>query len=84
MLCNFGQYNCLSRIVYFCRTGGKISVPQNSTENASVADLASKYFDACDANSQSGKTVWIGIDKQQDGKWKVTCVKAKYSTTFNL
>jgi hypothetical protein len=49
-----------------------------------VADLASKYFDACDANSQSGKTVWIGIDKQQDGKWKVTGVKAKYSTTFNF
>ena len=49
-----------------------MSVPQNASENVLLTALATKHYDVCDAESQSGKTIWLGIEKEKDdGQWKV-------------
>ena len=37
-----------------------------------MTELAMEYYDKCEAKAKSGKTVWIGIEgNEQEGKWQV-------------
>ena len=50
----------------------KVSIPIDGSENKLLTRLAEEYYIACDAEAQSGKTAWIGIepDPTHKGRWQ--------------
>ena len=54
--------------------GAKVTVPMDDSENKLLTRLAEEYYITCDAEAQSGKTVWVGIvpDKVIKGRWVVS------------
>ena len=54
--------------------GGKVTVPMDDSENKLLTRLAEEYYITCDAEAQSGKTVWVGIvpDIKIKGRWVVS------------
>ena len=51
--------------------GGSVSLPLEKAENNKVQALGDSFYEKCEANEQSGKTLWIGIERDQDFKWAV-------------
>ena len=56
---------------YLC-LGGSVSTPLSKTENELITQLSEEFVVACDAEAQSGKTTWIGIVRDEGGKWAVS------------
>ena len=48
-----------------------MSLPLEKAENNKVQALGDSFYEKCEANEQSGKTLWIGIERDQDFKWAV-------------
>ena len=51
------------------KLGGSISTPLDEDENKKITKLGQDFYDVCEAKSQSGKTLWIGIEKK-NGTWQ--------------
>ena len=59
--------------VYFLfHEGGSVSTPLNSIENDAITRIGDEFYEACEAKSQSGKTLWIGIQRDNEGNWTVS------------
>ena len=55
--------------------GGKVAVPMDSSENKLFTGIAEEYYVTCEAEEQSGKTAWIGIQPDETTKpvrWRVS------------
>ena len=71
--CNpFQKYNetniCLK---YYSFAGGSVSIPLEKSENNKVQEIGDSFYTTCEANEQSGKTLWIGIERNKDFEWVV-------------
>ena len=44
--------------------GGEISKPLNDQENRAIVEIGDSFYDICEADEQSGKTLWIGIERK--------------------
>ena len=33
--------------------------------------MGKEFYEVCEAKSQSGKTLWIGTEKDEDGNWTI-------------
>ena len=53
------------------KLGGSVSNPLDKTENDLLTQLGDKFYDVCEADAQSGKTLWIGIQRDSSEKWAV-------------
>ena len=53
------------------KLGGSISNPLDETENDLLLGLGNQFYNVCEAGSQSGKTLWIGIERDSANKWAV-------------
>lgn len=42
--------------------GASVVLPQTETENKAITELAGKFRQICEAENQSGKTIWLGIE----------------------
>ena len=51
--------------------GGRVATPSDREENDLIQDIGNRYYDTCEANEQSGKTLWIGIERGIENKWVV-------------
>lgn len=49
--------------------GGSVATPLDKTENDLVKAFGVQFYNVCEAASQSGKTLWIGIEKDAEDKW---------------
>ena len=54
------------------KLGGSVSNPLDKTENDLLTQLGDKFYGVCDAAAQSGKTLWIGIQRDSSEKWAVS------------
>ena len=52
--------------------GGSVSNPLEKSENDLLLQLGDKFYEVCEAGAQSGKTLWIGIERDENGKWAVS------------
>ena len=54
--------------------GGRVSVPLDGNENTRLTSLSQQYYYECEADTQSGKTAWIGIkpSEQNERQWVVS------------
>jgi hypothetical protein len=43
----------------------------SKTENELITQLGEQFYATCEADLQSGKTAWIGIVRDEGGKWAV-------------
>ena len=48
-----------------------MGIPIDESENDRITLIGEQFYDQCEAKSQSGKTLWIGIERDQDGDWSV-------------
>ena len=62
-------YLCIC-ILFF--KGGSVSTPLNSIENDAITRIGDEFYEVCEAKSQSGKTLWIGIQRDNEGNWTVS------------
>ena len=54
------------------KLGGSVSNPLDKTENDLLLAIGDRYYEVCEAGAQSGKTLWIGITREDEGlKWAV-------------
>ena len=69
----FTQYWYFPKLIILS-LGGKVTVPMDDSENKLLTRLAEEYYITCDAEAQSGKTVWVGIvpDAVIKGRWVVS------------
>ena len=51
------------------KLGGSISTPLDEMENKKITKFGEEFYDVCQAKSQSGKTLWIGIERNSNGDW---------------
>ena len=49
-----------------------MSNPLEKSENDLLLQLGDQFYEVCEAGAQSGKTLWIGIERGEDGKWAVS------------
>ena len=54
------------------KLGGSVSNPLDKTENDLLTQLGDQFYDVCEAKEQSGKTLWIGIQRDEAEKWAVS------------
>ena len=47
-------------------------MPLTKAENNILLELGDQFYEVCEAASQSGKTLWIGIERDESGKWAVS------------
>ena len=52
--------------------GGSVSNPLEKSENDLLLQLGDKFYEVCEAGAQSGKTLWIGIERGENDKWVVS------------
>ena len=73
-LCTF--FASLSSTLYYPTSslGGRVSVPLDGNENTRLTSLSQQYYYECEADTQSGKTAWIGIkpSEQNERQWVVS------------
>ena len=63
--------------------GGRVATPSDREENNLIQDIGNRYYNTCEANEQSGKTLWIGIERNEDFEWVVSNIKVKsFQLTF--
>ena len=67
-------YLCIC-ILFF--KGGSVSTPLNSIENDAITKIGDEFYEVCEAKSQSGKTLWIGIQRDNEGNWTVSRIGTK-------
>ena len=48
-----------------------MSIPLEESENDLITQIGDEFYTQCEAKSQSGKTLWIGIERDKDGDWSV-------------
>ena len=48
-----------------------MSKPLEKAENDIIQEIGNKFYNTCEANEQSGKTLWIGIERSKENKWVV-------------
>ena len=53
------------------KMGGSVSTPMSMQENEFITSIGDSFYDVCEAKSQSGKTMWIGIQRNSVGNWTV-------------
>ena len=54
------------------KLGGSVSNPLDKTENDLLTQLGDQFYGVCEAAAQSGKTLWIGIKREEESeKWAV-------------
>ena len=58
--------------VFLFYKGGSVSTPLNSIENDAITRIGDEFYEVCEAKSQSGKTLWIGIQRDKGGNWTVS------------
>ena len=46
--------------------------PLDKSENDALLQIGEDYYEVCEADAQSGKTLWIGIARDDKGKWAVS------------
>ena len=63
--------------------GGRVATPSDREENDLIQDIGNRYYDTCEANEQSGKTLWIGIKRNEDFEWVVSRIKVEFSIAFS-
>ena len=51
--------------------GGSVSNPLEKSENDLLLQLGDKFYEVCEAGAQSGKTLWTGIERGENGEWAV-------------
>ncbi len=51
---------------------GSVSIPLSNTENDLITQLSEDFYIPCEAEEQSGKTTWIGIEPTGNGRWMVS------------
>ena len=64
----------LNRRFHCIFKGGKVAVPMDSSENKQFTAIAEQYYVTCEAEEQSGKTAWLGIQPDEATKpirWRV-------------
>ena len=44
----------------------------NKPENNKIGKIGDSFYETCEANEQSGKTLWIGIERGKNFKWVVS------------
>ena len=59
-------------------TGGMVSKPLEKAENDVIQEIGNKFYNTCEANEQSGKTLWIGIERSKEKKWVVRFLFISY------
>ena len=57
--------------------GGRVATPSDREENDLIQEIGNRYYNTCEANEQSGKTLWIGIQRNEDFEWVVSNIKVK-------
>ena len=57
--------------------GGRVATPSDREENDLIQDIGNRYYETCEANEQSGKTLWIGIERNEDFDWVVSNIKVQ-------
>ena len=67
-------FNTMENVNPVLFQGGKVAVPMDASENKLLTRIAEEYYITCDAQAQSGKTAWIGIqpDPTVKGRWQVS------------
>ena len=63
---------------FFTPTGGMVSKPLEKAENDVIQEIGNKFYNTCEANEQSGKTLWIGIERSKENKWVVRFLFISY------
>ena len=51
--------------------GGSVSIPLDKSENDKIQEIGDNFYQTCEANEQSGKTLWIGIERSIGDYWVV-------------
>lgn len=65
-------------------TGGKLIVPSEEEENRIISQKALKFTDTCEADEHGGKTIWIGIQPDERGRWLVSTFDMLYLLLASL
>ena len=52
--------------------GGSVSIPLGKSENDKIQEIGDNFYQTCEANEQSGKTLWIGIERSIGDFWVVS------------
>ena len=71
-------YLSISQYLFFTPTGGMVSKPLEKAENDKIQEIGNKFYNTCEANEQSGKTLWIGIERSKENKWVVRFLFISY------
>ena len=66
------KFGKLSSQFWFTVLGGSVSNPLEKSENDLLLQLGDKFYEVCEAGAQSGKTLWIGIERGENNKWAVS------------
>ena len=71
------------------KLGGSVSNPLDKTENDLLTQLGDQFYDVCEAKEQSGKTLWIGIQRDEAEKWAVSlyfllCIQNFYQINVSV
>ena len=64
-------WNKYEHFKYDSFTGGSVSIPLEKSENNKIQEIGDSFYTTCEANEQSGKTLWIGIERNTDFDWVV-------------
>ena len=62
--------------------GGEISKPLNDQENRAIEEIGDSFYDTCEADEQSGKTLWIGIERK-GSEWVVSIPYFLHEVSFD-